>query len=131
MINHIKNAVYNDYVNRVRKFELSIDSLRAFAKLKPTSQDLLLSIVQKIGAGVYPEHVIVTGDYKTFGFKRKQTFYACRKELVDTGFIIYEEQDHYVNPAMFGYTTRRQLDSFHRIFKIKKEYPVNMGQFRK
>ena len=131
MINYIKRLLHKDYTDRARKFELSRDSLKAFGKLKPSSQDLLLDMVEKVGAGLNVEDLIVTGDYKDFGFKHKQAFYRCKKELSDAMFIVYQGQDHYVNPVMLGYNTRRQIDCFHRIFKIKVEAPVNMGQFNK
>lgn len=116
MTDHIKRLLLKDYDNDIRKFELSKDSLKAFGKLKPSSQDLLLAMVEKVGAGLDINDLIIRGDYKNFGFKHKQSFYRCRNELVIAGFILYNNKDHYVNPCMIGYNTKKQLKHFYKSF---------------
>ncbi len=124
----IKNRVTSDLINRKRTFELCADSLEAYANLSKAARKLLMDIIQRIGAGLDVQDLIVTGDYSDFGFERSQHFSKYRKELVDTGFIVYQGKDHYVSPLRIRYTSRRQLDYLHRLFKLKREKPVNMGQ---
>jgi hypothetical protein len=129
MIETIKRLISRDYKTRVRKFELPMSSIKALRKLSPKSHDLLIDIIEQVGAGLEVDNLIVTGNHEDFGFKHKHAFYRSRSELVKAGFIVHDRQDHYVNPVMIGYNTRRQLDCFYRLFKIKTETPVNMGQF--
>lgn len=128
-LNKIKNCFKIFYSVKVRRYEFTDESLVAFSDLRKKSRDLLLDMVSRVKPGLDVEDLIITGNYKDFGFKHKQAFYRSRNELVDAGFIVYEGQDHYVNLNMFGYNTRRQVDSFLSKFKIKKEQSVNMGQF--
>lgn len=131
MISHIKKYLSQSYDSSSRKFELTYESMIAFNGLRRRSADLLIEMLSRVRPGFNPEDLVVTGDYKAFAFNHKQHFTRARKELVDAGFIVYEGQDHYVNPVMIGYNSRRQLDFFYKFFGIKKEIAVNLGGFNK
>lgn len=108
---------------RCRRFKFSYDGIYAFITLRKPSQILLINILSKIKRN----SVIVTFDYKEFGYKHRQHFHSYRKELVDSGFLYYQGNDHYVNPVLVDYYTEQMKDHLYKEYGLSKKIIPNLG----
>jgi hypothetical protein len=130
MFKMVNNKITTSYLQRKRTYQLTQEAMMAFGELPKGARKLLFEILSHVKPGCTLEDLVVTGEYADFGYERRQHFYRDRKALIDADFLCYQDKDHYVNPVMIGYETRRQLDWLHSLFNLKKKPVVNMGQHK-
>lgn len=130
MIERIRLHILERFEDRRPRYQLTADSILKVNRLSPGAADLLLAILQKLGRGCQPEHLVVTGDYQYFGYNDRKLFSRHRCELTKAGFIEYNGKDHIVSAVTIDYTSRRQYEWLLKLFRVKKERPVNLGQMK-
>jgi len=126
MTNTIKALIREHSIEYTRTYELTRESLEAYASLKPSARSLLWALLDKVNAGCDLESIVVNATYKDLSMDRN-LFSRYRKELVVAGFLQYDLSDHYINPNMINYHNRRQMDWLKSLFGLKKKPEVNFG----
>lgn len=112
-----------------RKYEFTQKGLRLFITLKPRSQLLLTDILALTSKECNIQAVTVEFEIEDVGFPDYNNFRKYRKDITDSGLMFYKHGRYYVNPFYINYYSRRQSDYFFKLFKLRKEITVNLGDF--
>jgi hypothetical protein len=122
MIQKIRTLFSNNIFQRQRRYLITMDALDALDDLPKSARSFLKELLKRIRSDNDVNALIVTGSYQDFGYKHRTAFYRDRKRLKDAGFIIYEDDHHYVDPGMISYHNRKQRLYLLKEFKLKQDF---------
>ncbi len=116
----IKDCIAKAKANKSRRFGMTREGLIARDNTSKRARKLLDDIIDRVGTAPDLESLVVTGTYGDFWYDHRQHFSRDRKELVDRGLLLIEDQEMFVNPDLIQYMTRRQMDWYHQYFRMTK-----------
>lgn len=110
-----------------KRIGFSFESLDMYNSISGNSQHALLCILRTIKYRCDLDAIKIDFGYDQSIYGNRVNYSRCKEDLLSRRFIIEYNGNHYVNPFMINYFSRRQLEYFSGYFNVKKSTKANFG----
>ena len=125
MIKTIKLFTKHYFKFPTKRYEISPHGFNEFVELTPNAQKLFVAILNNVKPT--PEVVVVELTYKDLGYKSYSNLHRDRQRLINRQFIMFENNQYFINPCMVNPYNRRQWSYLKDLIGMNKTTNINFG----
>ena len=122
MMKHLKHGLAEKMLTNERTYGFTKTSLEEYRDLPKGSMTLLRLMLDSVGIGHTLESILLSVDYRDYGYSHRQNFFRDRKPLITTGFLLSKNNQTVVNPSKVNYFTKSQRKAFLILTGLKHDY---------
>ena len=116
----IKSLTFQLRKDRSRKISFTMNGLKIYSSMNDNSRDLLIQILYKIRPSLGMKGLVIKLKHSDHLYLNKRTFYRCKNELIESGFLHKSGTDYFVDPNMVNYYTDGLMRNLSSLFGFKK-----------